>query len=398
MSSLSSSSSSSHSSRSTTTSSGSSSLSFSSIIPTPPPMTSNLTPFPSTVGQQQPEQTNGGNNSGNLPSDGPSLASSASLYLYTFLATLVLLLSVSAAIVVRSFLLRRRHRRLIEEAIRNGTWMPPPPGSGRSGARVDLSKKPKMWEVYMDLNGQHQHQQQEQQMLMSMDERDWEGFKPVMATFVHDLNAKKKPSSNQNDGAGAGVNGDGSGAAGAAENDTPTIGTVTQGRRLFRRIATTLGRAMDPTPSGPQFGQTAVSIAANNARQGSNPNLSSGQQDLQMSELSGSSGPKKVRVAVLIAMPRPNSTTPSTSHTTSPSTSRSASSGSTPPQVIPHTAMTNDEEEELPHIEMGVAELVVTESSGSTSLDMGSSSAQHHLHHVDPKGKIRESMASMGSV
>ncbi|KAJ7729306.1 hypothetical protein B0H16DRAFT_1776024 [Mycena metata] len=44
---------------------------------------------------------------------------------YTFLATLILLLAVSAAIVVRSLLLRRRHRRMVAEAIANGTWVAP---------------------------------------------------------------------------------------------------------------------------------------------------------------------------------------------------------------------------------------------------------------------------------
>lgn len=92
------------------------------------------------------------------------MASSASLYLYTFLATLVLLLSVSAAIVIRSLLLRRRHRRLVEEAIRNGTYVPGMfgngaglggpwggfPGGGR-GNKVDLAMKPKLWEAYLGL-------------------------------------------------------------------------------------------------------------------------------------------------------------------------------------------------------------------------------------------------------
>ncbi|KAG5732940.1 hypothetical protein E4T56_gene17250, partial [Termitomyces sp. T112] len=54
---------------------------------------------------------------------------SATLYLYTFLATLVLLLSVSAAIILRSLILRRRHQRLVAEAMRNGTWVPPSPGA-----------------------------------------------------------------------------------------------------------------------------------------------------------------------------------------------------------------------------------------------------------------------------
>ncbi|KIY44236.1 hypothetical protein FISHEDRAFT_78145 [Fistulina hepatica ATCC 64428] len=49
---------------------------------------------------------------------------STALYLYTFLGTLVLLLAVIAAVVTRSVQVRRRNRRAIEEAIRNGTWVP----------------------------------------------------------------------------------------------------------------------------------------------------------------------------------------------------------------------------------------------------------------------------------
>lgn len=41
------------------------------------------------------------------------------------LVTLILLLTVSAAIILRTLFLRRRNRRLIEEAIRNGTYVPP---------------------------------------------------------------------------------------------------------------------------------------------------------------------------------------------------------------------------------------------------------------------------------
>ncbi|KII83793.1 hypothetical protein PLICRDRAFT_46979 [Plicaturopsis crispa FD-325 SS-3] len=98
------------------------------------------------------------------PSQAPSLTSSASasstsaaadinppssngsLYLYTFLATLVLLLAISSTIVARSLVLRRRHRRLIEEAIRNGTWVPPPQGSR---SRRDIGEKPVMWDAWV---------------------------------------------------------------------------------------------------------------------------------------------------------------------------------------------------------------------------------------------------------
>ncbi|KAF5382401.1 hypothetical protein D9757_009812 [Collybiopsis confluens] len=88
--------------------------------------------------------TNTGNNQDN--GNNGNVGNSASLYLYTFLATLVLLLGVSGAIVARSLLLRRRHRRMIEEAIRNGTYIPPNILANARG-RVDLAKKPRMWEA-----------------------------------------------------------------------------------------------------------------------------------------------------------------------------------------------------------------------------------------------------------
>lgn len=80
----------------------------------------------------------------------PSLTSSAALYLYTFLATLVLLLAVSSAIVIRSLILRRRHQRIVEEAIRTGTWLPHQAYDPRSSRRRrDIGKKPKMWEAWL---------------------------------------------------------------------------------------------------------------------------------------------------------------------------------------------------------------------------------------------------------
>ncbi|KAL1682935.1 hypothetical protein EV122DRAFT_249098 [Schizophyllum commune] len=102
---------------------------------------------------------------------GPSLASSASLYLYTFLATLILLLGVSAAIVIRSLILRRRHRALVEEAIRNGTWIPP-----ATRPRVDLSKKPKLHEAFLDAHSTH---------TQDADWLSWDGIFPFSATYIN---------------------------------------------------------------------------------------------------------------------------------------------------------------------------------------------------------------------
>ncbi|KAI0782310.1 hypothetical protein C8Q75DRAFT_811745 [Abortiporus biennis] len=89
-----------------------------------------------------PPTGSAGNNSGQGTL--PALSSSAALYLYTFLATLVLLLTVSAAIVFRSYILRRRQRLLIEEAIRNGTYVPP-----TRRRRINPSDKPILHEVHL---------------------------------------------------------------------------------------------------------------------------------------------------------------------------------------------------------------------------------------------------------
>ncbi|KAJ7248580.1 hypothetical protein B0H12DRAFT_1123338 [Mycena haematopus] len=65
---------------------------------------------------------------------------------YTFLATLILLLAVSSAIVSRSLILRRRHGRMVAEAIATGTWMPPDP---RVSVKVDLRAKPQLWDAWV---------------------------------------------------------------------------------------------------------------------------------------------------------------------------------------------------------------------------------------------------------
>lgn len=78
-----------------------------------------------------------------------SVASPANLSYTALIATLVLLLAVSSAIVVRSVILRRRHQRLVEEAMLTGTWVPNrfDPRSGRK--RRDIGKKPKLWEAWL---------------------------------------------------------------------------------------------------------------------------------------------------------------------------------------------------------------------------------------------------------
>ena len=89
----------------------------------------------------------------------------SNLYLYTFLgsftryflttisdpslpATLLLLLTISVAVVGRSIVIRRRARRMIEEAVQNGTWLP---HAGRPA--VKLGEKPKLFDVHTTADG-----------------------------------------------------------------------------------------------------------------------------------------------------------------------------------------------------------------------------------------------------
>ena len=69
--------------------------------------------------------------------------------------TLVLLLTVSAGIILRTMVLRRRQRRLMEEAIRNGTYIPPAVRKLRA-----LGTKPILHDVHLDLSRDYEEKEQ----------------------------------------------------------------------------------------------------------------------------------------------------------------------------------------------------------------------------------------------
>lgn len=96
----------------------------------------------SPVIQASPLQTNKGGNSesGSMPS------TSSSLYLFTFLATLLMLLVVSFAIVLRSFILRRRFRLRLGETIALGYVLPSQLGWGEYR---HLGEKPRIWDRWI---------------------------------------------------------------------------------------------------------------------------------------------------------------------------------------------------------------------------------------------------------
>ncbi|KAJ6481309.1 hypothetical protein C8R47DRAFT_595359 [Mycena vitilis] len=105
----------------------SSTSSASSALSETPTSSSSSSSFGSGIRSQGPTFTFTPSPSGNPPQCGdPQGCGSpppATLYLYTFLSTLIILMLVSAGIIARSVVLRRRQRL----AIANGTWVSPRP-------------------------------------------------------------------------------------------------------------------------------------------------------------------------------------------------------------------------------------------------------------------------------
>ncbi|KAF9808525.1 hypothetical protein IEO21_07856 [Rhodonia placenta] len=120
----------------------------------------------SSVSSSTPSQTLGSENSGS-----GSSSPSSSLYLFTFLATLFLLLFVSAAIVLRSFILRRRFRRRVEEALAAGILLTPTAGAPGSRKRLE---KPRLWDA----------------LLLPAHREEWANVMPVAARLLNVATAR----------------------------------------------------------------------------------------------------------------------------------------------------------------------------------------------------------------
>jgi len=281
---------------------------------------------------------------------------------------------------------------MIEEAIRNGTWIPPAPGSpggGGRGAKVDLSKKPVIWDAWLGGGGLGEGGgllKAGTTSMMVENARDWDSFKPVSAAYV-----SSEPTS----------------AAGTTTPiqqtsalQLPTQTDTNPPRRSLRSrlphpsvprprvVLSWLSAAINPSPvstSPLPEPPTGVGNTTSAAAGGTNPNTS-------MADLSPP-GPRVIRVAVMIAMPQPPSSTP-TPHSQSPS---SSSSIAHPLQASSHTQMTSqsqtlrdddDDEKPLPHLELGVAEvLVIPEDYQDTEGDVVGLG-------VDAEGKRKKSMGS----
>ncbi|KAJ7441525.1 hypothetical protein B0H11DRAFT_2096121 [Mycena galericulata] len=91
--------------------------------------------------------------------------SPGTLYLFTFLATLLLLGMVAGTIIARSVYLRRQQQRLIASG-----WVPPPPR--RPKGELDLGQKPRIFDAHLG------------HALSASELNQWESLLPFSATYL----------------------------------------------------------------------------------------------------------------------------------------------------------------------------------------------------------------------
>ena len=250
---------------------------------------------------------------------------------------------------------------MVEEAIRNGTWVPPAPPV--RAARVDLSKKPELWEAYLGDGGWqlgslgHGSGKELEKFDYS---RDWESIKPISASYAAPLTSVPCSGSPPNFSSISPPVPIPARRDDEENQRTPEVSTGTTTSLLSRAR---LFLHHHPTPIFP----TSTSSSADNGTQ-----AHSNSTNISLTELSSNS-PPTVRVAVLIAMPSLSS---HGSSTTTASLSSSLSPKAQPttshhPQSSPSSTLkfSDDEEFPLPHLEMGIAEVTIGRSENSSSWD-----------------------------
>ncbi|KAG2153054.1 uncharacterized protein EDB93DRAFT_1136325 [Suillus bovinus] len=103
--------------------------------------------------------------------DQPPSDTSTTLYLFTFLATLFVLLLISASIIFRSFLIRRRFRRRVEDALAQGVYIDLQPSVLGLTSRY-IGEKPSVHEAWVKQDALQEKSQ-------------WQAIMPVTALLTH---------------------------------------------------------------------------------------------------------------------------------------------------------------------------------------------------------------------
>lgn len=250
---------------------------------------------------------------------------------------------------------------MIEEAMRNGTWVPPTPPTRLP--RVDLSKKPELWEAYLGGGGWQPgglgHGSGKELGIGTNwnfeYSKDWEAIKPVSADYAMALssvpysdpthNPTPLPPPIPNPGPRPVI------LTTPADEENRRAAAIPTTPSLFTRARTFLN------PPPPTFPLPASSPASSNGSNAHSTNIS-------MTELTSNS-PSTVRVTVLIAMP----SLPSHSSSTPPSSfSSSLSQPKTSHPLHSSGLQPNDthDEQPLPYLEMGVAEVAISPGNSSS--------------------------------
>lgn len=253
----------------------------------------------------------------------PLLSSQASLYLYTFLVTLVLLLSVSGAIVIRSLFLRRRHRLLVEEAIRNGTYVPPSVRAKRL-----LGQKPVIHDAYVDLDDSNA---EGKSRMLEIGVARWWDIRPVSVMIL-------KPDKSPYFGTENGV----------TEQAVPANLPVR---------APSLWRSMFSFLSLPQFMNRSPGSQQGSRGSAAAPSASDAFCSTNQKTDNNLQAPHYARVSVIVAMPRPPSHHAPQTGPRSLTTSCTHSGLDSQPHLPPHD---ETPEETLPHLELGISDTLLS--------------------------------------
>ena len=246
---------------------------------------------------------------------------------------------------------------MVNEAIRNGTYVAPTPAVRQ--ARVDLSNKPELWEAYLGGGGWQLGSVGQGSGKEFEYSRDWESIKPIYAGYAEPLTAPCSGPTPNHTGLSPPVFIPSPTSAPRRDNDeenrlTAEVSNITTPSLLARAKIFLKPNSTTPASSSADNGTNSRSNSAN----------------ISMTELN-SNTPPTIRVAVLIAMPSPSSHRSSTplsaslSSNTQPTTSHPFQLSSPSPTL----RLTDDDEPPLPHIEMGVADVVMGRSENSSTWD-----------------------------
>ena len=266
--------------------------------------------------------------------------------------------------VVGIFILIRRRRRMVQEAIRNGTYVPP--------TSSNLTIRPELWEAYLGGSSGWQlgsGKKEERNWKSEYSRNYWESIKPIYAGLAKPLADVRVPYSGSSPNLPTSFSQPASIPVSTPINHSAPRGDDEE-NQLTAEVPTTPPSLLTPA---------RIFLNLNSPIPASSPANNNGTNSHPVSAISPPQ--PMIRVVVLIAMPSPTPSHVSTSALSSLSSKKSqptTTSHSPELSSSPTTTLrfTDDEDQPLPHLEMGVADVVVVRSR-TTSRDSSSWDSAH---------------------